>query len=282
MSQKTDTLPGMLVRSAARTAPCSLSARLEEEWLADLHERTSGPSRLAFALGCFWASAAIGRDPQIVSVASAAHGNTATLVQPPRFVSSRAVTFGLVLCLHAAVFYGLMLAGMHAHLFRPADPPPLSPDMIDEPRSKITPPPPGIDLRLTYQPRPPRIDPGAPELKGPADEVADDPNPPDPPPPSLQNPPPRNVIHVQGGVGPGFPDPDEYYPDVARRQEEQGTTTLRVCVNAAGRLTADPVSTQTSGSARLDAAAIRLAKAGSGHYRPSSDDGRPVRLPVIP
>jgi hypothetical protein len=36
------------------------------------------------------------------------------------------------------------------------------------------------------------------------------------------------------------------------------------------------MTTQTSGSGRLDTAAIRLAKAGSGHYRPSTDDGRPV------
>ena len=149
MSQKTDTLAAMLVRRAARAAPSSLSARLEEEWLADLHERTSGPSRLGFALGCFWASAAIGRNPLVVSVASAAHGNAATLIQPPRFISSRAVTFGLVLCLHAAVFYGLMLAGMHTPLFKPADPPPLVPHMIDEPQPKITPPPPGIDLRAS-------------------------------------------------------------------------------------------------------------------------------------
>lgn len=81
---------------------------------------------------------------------------------------------------------------------------------------------------------------------------------------------------MQGGTGPGFPHPDEYYPDVARRLEEQGMTTLKVCVDARGRLTADPVAAETSGSARLDAAAIRLAKAGSGHYRPSTDDGRPV------
>jgi hypothetical protein len=81
-----------------------LSARLEEEWLADLRERTSGPSRLGFALGCFWASAAIGREhrPLTVPLANAARGN-ATVIQLPRFLSPRAVTFGLVLCLHAAV-----------------------------------------------------------------------------------------------------------------------------------------------------------------------------------
>jgi TonB family protein len=52
--------------------------------------------------------------------------------------------------------------------------------------------------------------------------------------------------------------------------------TLRVCVDPTGRLTSDPVTQESSGSDRLDSAAIRLAKAGSGHYRPSTDDGRPV------
>ena len=87
---------------------------------------------------------------------------------------------------------------------------------------------------------------------------------------------PRDVLHVQGGAGPGFPHPDEYYPDASIRREEQGAATLRVCVDAAGRLTSDPSTEESSGSDRLDMAAIRLAKAGSGHYRPSTDDGRPV------
>jgi TonB family protein len=279
MSQTTDTLSGMLVRRAARTAPSSLSARLEEEWLADLRERASGPSRLAFAFGCFWASATIGREhrPLTAAVASAVHGNAATLIQPPGFLSSRAVTFGLVLCLHAAVFYGLMLAGMHTRLFKPADPAPLKPRMIDVPPPKIVPPAPRIDLRFTYEFRlPPIVDPPPLEPKRIPDPIVGELGPPEPPVLPDKGSLPREVIHVQGGAGLGFPHPDEYYPDAARRLEEQGTTSLQVCVDAAGRLTGEPISTQTSGSARLDTAAIRLAKAGSGHYRPSTDDGRPV------
>ena len=276
MSQTTDTLSGRLVRRAARTAPRSLSARLEEEWLADLHERTSGRSRLAFALGCFWASAAIGREhrPLAVPVASTAQGNAAALIQPPRLISSRAVAFSLVLCVHAAVFYGLMLTG--ARLFKAPEPAPLQPRMIDVPQTKVTPPPPGIDLRVPPKLRlPPITEVMPPQPKATAEALVQDPDP-KPPVFPTQNSPLRDVIHVEGGAGPGFPHPDEYYPDVAIRQEEQGAATLRVCVDAAGRLTSDPETLQTSGSDRLDTAAIRLAKAGSGHYRPSTDDGRPV------
>ena len=88
--------------------------------------------------------------------------------------------------------------------------------------------------------------------------------------------PPRDVDRVQGGPGKGFPATDDYYPSAAKRMEEQGTTTVRVCVDPSGRLTSDPAAVQTSGSARLDQGALQLAKAGSGHYRATTEDGRPV------
>jgi TonB family protein len=272
----THTLSDRLVRCAARTAPPALSARLEEEWLADLYERTSGASRLRFALGCFWASAVIGREyrPLAVPAAGAAQGNGTSLIQPPRVISSRAVTFGLVLCVHAAVFYGLMLTGT---LFTPAEPPPLQPRMIDVPQTKVMPPPPGIDLRVSPTLRlPPITEVIPPQVKTTPPALVQDPDPRYLPAVPTQLSPARELVHVQGGAGPGFPHPDEYYPDAAIRHEEQGAATLRVCVDPAGRLTADPVTLETSGSDRLDTAAIRLAMAGSGHYRASTDDGRPV------
>ena len=79
-----------------------------------------------------------------------------------------------------------------------------------------------------------------------------------------------------GGPGSGFPNPDDYYPSIAKRLEEQGVATVRVCVAANGRLTSDPMTVQTSGSQRLDEGALQLAKAGSGHYRATTEDGRPV------
>src|SRR5277367_5561687 len=47
---------------AARHAPESLCDRLEEEWLADLSERSDCLTRLNFALGCYWAAAVIRHD----------------------------------------------------------------------------------------------------------------------------------------------------------------------------------------------------------------------------
>jgi TonB family protein len=88
--------------------------------------------------------------------------------------------------------------------------------------------------------------------------------------------PPHVVSRVPGGPGIGFPATEDFYPSAAKRLEEQGIATVSVCVDAHGRLTSDPTTVQSSGNAKLDAGALQLAKAGSGHYRPSTEDGRPV------
>lgn len=279
MSRTTEALAIALVRRAARAAPSSLSARLEEEWLADMHERASVLSSLGFAIGCYWAGIAIGLEHRSAgrAVASTAPGNVSLVVESPRFLSSRAVTFGLVLSLHAAIFGGLMMAG--TKLLKPAEPPALQPRVIDQSLPQIKPPPwqfHGFVLE------PPKMPPVLPPVDPPIDDgtvpkVALNPDPgvlsPLGPPLKL---PPHEIARVQGGVGPAFPHPDDYYPDASKRLEEQGAAVLRVCVDGVGRLTTDPVNEESSGSGRLDAAAVRLAKAGSGYYRPTTQDGRPV------
>jgi TonB family protein len=52
---------------------------------------------------------------------------------------------------------------------------------------------------------------------------------------------------------------------------------LRVCADDAGRLTQDPTIVHSSGNAGLDQAAVRIAKSGSGNYRPASTlNGKPA------
>jgi TonB family protein len=87
---------------------------------------------------------------------------------------------------------------------------------------------------------------------------------------------PYVVNQVQGGPGIGFPNPDDFYPMLSRHMEEQGTATVQVCVDTKGRLTADPTTLLGTGSFRLDEGALKLARAGSGHYRATTEDGRPV------
>jgi periplasmic protein TonB len=91
--------------------------------------------------------------------------------------------------------------------------------------------------------------------------------------------PPRPTAPVRrtpGGPGSNFPNTEDYYPPASKRLEEQGTTVVHVCVGANGRLTADPTVEKSSGSSRLDEGAVRLAKAGSGRYKPSTEDGKPI------
>jgi outer membrane biosynthesis protein TonB len=57
---------------------------------------------------------------------------------------------------------------------------------------------------------------------------------------------------------------------------KNGRTVVCVCVDEAGVLTQDPVIASSSGTPRVDEAASRLAKSGSGQYRPAMVDGKPA------
>ncbi len=96
-------------------------------------------------------------------------------------------------------------------------------------------------------------------------------------PPGPPSPPePKAVQRVQGGPGKGFPNTADYYPPSSIRLGETGTATVNVCVDAKGRLAGTPTLAKSSGSARLDEGAVKLARAGSGHYRATTENGQPV------
>ena len=69
----------VLVQRAARHAPSTLAARLEEEWLADLATRRGALARLRLALGCWWAARVILSESPVVSVAAAGPPESSTL-----------------------------------------------------------------------------------------------------------------------------------------------------------------------------------------------------------
>jgi protein TonB len=187
-------------------------------------------------------------------------------------LARRSITFFLVAGLHVVLFYALMTGlafriikeiptSLQARLVqRPQEHalPPLPPPQLTRSRIEIPPPyfPPTENPIEDIVGSPPKMVPSRPET-----------------PPEI---PPHEVIRMQGGPGSGFPNTDDYYPSIAKRMEEEGVTTVRVCVGANGRLTSDPTIAQTSGSPRLDDGALKLAKAGSGHYRAGTEDGRAV------
>lgn len=93
-----------------------------------------------------------------------------------------------------------------------------------------------------------------------------------PPPPSM-----RTEAHVSIlSMDKGFPSLEAYYPTTSRRLGEQGTALVRICASPNGRLAQAPTMVRSSGSPRLDAAAIRFADATSGHWVVRRSDGRPT------
>jgi protein TonB len=70
------------------------------------------------------------------------------------------------------------------------------------------------------------------------------------------------------------PSTDEYYPPTSRRLGEQGTAVVDTCFAADGRVSGTPKVQKSSGSSRLDEAAVRWAS----HARatPATADGKPV------
>lgn len=87
-------------------------------------------------------------------------------------------------------------------------------------------------------------------------------------------------VHVTplSAIARDFPSTDDYYPDASRRLGEQGTALVKLCIGAGGRVVGDPTIQKSSGSSRLDQAAVRYAKATSGHFNPETRNGQPVTV----
>ena len=264
-----------LIRRAARRAPGSLSERLEEEWQADLAERCGGFSRLRFAVGCCWATRTIAHDYGVAAPAAGAATERGYLIGymhgDSPLVSRRTMMFLLVACLHAAVLYGLMI-GLTSKFIKVDATRLEARDIPAPPRRDLPPiPRPTVSPTVLEVPLPdlPGIEPDPRNV--PQSTVHEGAGPELPPLPPL-----AAVSRVQGGPGIGFPSTDDFYPSIAIFMGEKGAATVGVCVDSKGRLTSAPTLVQSTGSPRLDEGALKLARAGSGHYRASTEDGTPV------
>lgn len=68
---------------------------------------------------------------------------------------------------------------------------------------------------------------------------------------------------------------DDYYPSQSLSLGEQGAAVVRICVTTGGRLDGRPTIESSSGSSRLDAAAIAWAREGL-RFTPATRDGTAV------
>jgi TonB family protein len=281
---KGEGLARWLIQHAARTAPPSLIERLEEEWLADLETRRGRLSRLRLALGCCWATRVIAHEHAVASVqataAATATGSRNVIAYFQQYdlrFSRRSVAVLGIVALHVVIIGAFMSGLGHGVLITPTPPNIKYVALPDEPHP--TPPPPlsppdldrhalHIDVRhiIDIEEPPPVLNRDVP----PAMEIGSS------QPPLIRTPPFDQVRRVLGGPGKGFPSTEDYYPSEALRLNQEGASTVLACVDEKGRLTSAPTITQSSGTPGLDAGALRLAKAGSGHYRPSTENGQPV------
>jgi protein TonB len=185
------------------------------------------------------------------------------------FLSRRAVVFVVIAALH--VFIGWMFAsGLARQVFEQVAPP-IQTEIVEEleARDEPPPPPPPDFERPPVEVPPPEVSIDIPvESNNTAiTDVTDKPVPMAPPPP----PPPRQVVKAK--MGKNFPNSEDYYPAASKRLGETGATAVRVCVGPNGRLSEEPTVQTSSGSARLDEGALKLAKAG--RYVAGSVDGQP-------
>ena len=199
----------------------------------------------------------------------------AAYVQDSNFLTRRSVVFLAIIALHVFIAWALAtgLARRAIELVAPPiqtevveevkkedQPPPPPPPQMERPPVEI--PPPDVAIEVPVETQTTAIQ-----------DVTDKPVPKAPPPPPPP-PPKRNLVAPKPGKN--FPTAEEYYPPASKRLGEEGSANVHVCVGPNGKLTEDPTLAQTSGSARLDDGALKLAKAASGHYQPGTEDGQPT------
>ncbi|HEX8781723.1 MAG TPA: energy transducer TonB [Steroidobacteraceae bacterium] len=186
-----------------------------------------------------------------------------------------------IIALHVFILYALAtgLARRAIEVLAP----PIQTEIMQEDKTKAEPPPPPPpELRKeVVEVPPPDINIAMPEV-GPSTSaitarVAEA--------PKAAAPAARAAVAATAvGLGKGFPNVDDYYPDASRRLGEEGLTVVDICVGADGKLTEPPKVGKTSGHDRLDQAALKVASVGSGRFKPATEEGKPVtkctQLPI--
>ena len=172
---------------------------------------------------------------------------------------SRVTSLGLVIGIHVVIISALIVglsndqlrkevmdisASVVAKKAAPKDLPPPPPSMVRPPPSIAAPPP-----QIVIAAPPPVV--AAPVVAAP---------PPPPPPTELKS------IEKTHSLPP--------YPALSQRMGEQGTTLLKVSIDTTGKVTDCTVVT-SSGSTRLDAAAVEYVKA-NWRWQPPTQAGKPV------
>jgi protein TonB len=192
-------------------------------------------------------------------------------VQDTQFFTRRTVVFAAIIALHLAIIW-VLAAGLATRAIEMVAPP-IQTQIVQQTKETVKPPPP-----------PP------PELQRQQVEVP-------PPVVNIQVPAAeqthaitvvKKVVRAAPAPAPAhvtplsirgaLPPTEDYYPDASRRLGEQGTAYVKLCIGPGGKVVGTPAIQKSSGSSRLDQAALRYALATSGHFSPETRNGQAVTV----
>jgi protein TonB len=194
----------------------------------------------------------------------------AAYVHDSGYASRRTVVFFAILALHALMIWGFatgLVGSVVSEITKDVEV-----SIIKQDEEKIEPPPPP-KAEIENKPPPVQIPPPIVNIQMPVETpIAAVTNRPAPPPP------PRPVV-IQPVRPVEFrspPDIDSYYPDQARRLEQQGSPIVHWCVLPNGKLDGEPEIKTGSGFDLLDQAALKLVRE-SRYIAAKGPDGKPMR-----
>jgi periplasmic protein TonB len=203
----------------------------------------------------------------------------AAYVHDTDYFTRRTAVFALIIALHLFILWAFAtgLARKAIEVLAP----PIQTDIVEEEKQKNEPPPPPPPemKKQVVEVPPPDINIAMPEV-GPQTNAITARVAEKAPAPVAK----AAVAATAVGLGKGFPNVDDYYPDASRRLGEEGLTVVDVCVGPDGKLTEPPKVKTSSGHERLDQAAVKVATVGSGRFKPATEEGKPVtkctQLPI--
>ncbi|HEV2269533.1 MAG TPA: energy transducer TonB [Steroidobacteraceae bacterium] len=193
-------------------------------------------------------------------------------VQDTQFLTRRTVVLFAIVALHIFLIW-VLATGLASRAIQMVAPP-IQTNIVQQTKQQLKPPPPPPPQlqKQEVEVPPPVVNINIPqESQTHAITVVKKVVRAAPPPPSVPGTPLRAIAK-------DFPSTDEYYPDASRRLGEQGTALVKLCIGAGGRVIGDPAIQRSSGSSRLDQAAVRYAKATSGHFDPETRNGQAVTV----
>ena len=174
------------------------------------------------------------------------------------FFSQRAIFLIVIVLVHIALIY-LFESGLVSKAVKAIDPP-IAVDIVQE-QKKIDAPPPPPPPKMEHPPveiPPPDVVIDVPVAQNTTairetttQHVAPPPPPAPPAKPDVRTAAALDIKHS--------PSTDDYYPPTSRRMNETGRAIVGICADTAGKVSGEPKLVTSSGSSRLDEAAVRWA-----------------------